>query len=234
MPLRRSGLATCTALLAAGLLPATVLAGPPPAGTELRGATVAIGFESRSRCPDLLQTDPEEAAAAVIVLVVGPSGVPTEPSLRTSSGSESLDAAALSCVTKLRFLPAVRAGDGMAVASWQEIAWKWGRSHAAAAATAAVAPAPAATAAPPLPAVAATATSASAARPAAPNGTEVRVCSDESGALREGPLVTRSSGDASLDAAAVAIARAGAPYYRPAGNPAVDGCAQLLIRLEQK
>lgn len=234
MPLRRSRLATCAALLAAGLFPAALLAGPPPQGIALRGATVAIGFDSRSRCPDLIQTDPQEASAAVVVLVVGPSGVPTEPSIRTSSGSDALDAAALSCVTRLRYLPAVRAGDGTAVASWQEIAWKWGRSHASANASAPAATAPAAAAAAALPALAAATPSAPGARAAAPGSTEVRVCADESGGLREGPLVTRSSGDASLDAAAVAVARSGAPYYRPAGSTAVSGCAQLVIRFEQK
>lgn len=219
-----------TAFLTAALLGA--LAGqswsaPPPAA-ELRDATIAVGYESRNRCPDLIQADVQEPSAALVVLVVGPSGVPSQPSLKSSSGSETLDAAALSCVMKLRFLPAVRAGEGSAMASWQEIAWKWGRGHFAqtgppggAAVAAATVPVAGAVAAP-------------AAAHSGPGGAEVRVCADDSGKLTQDPAITRSSGDAALDEAALRIARAGAPYYRPAGAAAVSGCAQLAIRFETK
>jgi TonB family protein len=198
----------------------------------LRDATIAVGYESRNRCPDLIQADVQEPSAALIVLVVGPSGVPSQPSLKSSSGSETLDAAALSCVMKLRFLPAVRAGEGSAMASWQEIAWTWGRGYGAqspAAAAAAVA-----AAAPTIATAAGPAPPGSARPPAASGGAEVRVCADESGRLAGDPIITRSSGDSALDEAALRIARSGAPYYRPSGAAAVTGCAQLAIKFETK
>ncbi len=230
MDIRRSALLTCGAFLVAPAAP--VWAGPP-AGAALREASVAVGYEPMRRCPGLIQTDVQEPSAALIVLIVGPSGVPSQPSIKSSSGSESLDAAALSCSMKLRFLPAVRAGEGTAVASWQEIAWKWGREHFAqsppAAGTAVAEAAPgAATATPGI------AAAASAPRPAASQRAEVRVCADESGKLIQDAVVTRSSGDPGLDEAALSIARSGAPYYRPAGASSVTGCAQLAIKFETK
>jgi hypothetical protein len=206
-----------TAFLSAALLAAVAAPswGGPPAGAELRDATIAIGYESKNRCPDLIQADVQEPSAALVVLVVGPSGVPSQPSLKSSSGSESLDTAALSCVMQLRFLPAVRAGEGSAMASWQQIAWKWGRGHTSVA-----------TAAVPV--------AGTLGAPAAPGGAEVRVCADDGGKLTRDPAITRSSGDAALDEAALRIARAGAPYYRPAGASTVSGCAQLIIKFEAK
>jgi outer membrane biosynthesis protein TonB len=230
MDIRRSLLLGCTALLT---VPGTPAWGGPPAGAELREASVAVGHESRERCPGLIQTDVQEPSAALVVLVVGPSGVPSQPSIKSSSGSQSLDAAAIGCVMKLRFLPAVRAGEGSAMASWQEIAWKWGRGYGAqspaaagAPVAAAAAPTMAAAAGPPLPGPAPP--------PAAAGGAEVRVCADESGRLAGDPIITRSSGDAGLDEAALRIARSGAPYYRPSGASAVTGCAQLAIKFETK
>jgi TonB family protein len=230
MNIRRSAFLARAALAAVAAAPACA---GPPAGAELREASVAVGYETRARCPDLIQTDVQEPSAALIVLVVGPSGVPSQASIRTSSGSESLDTAALSCVTKLRFLPAVRAGEGSAMTSWQEIAWKWGREHfaqsppaagsapVAATATAGVAAGGAATAGP-------------AGASAAAGGAEVRVCADETGKLTQDAVITRSSGDPGLDQAALRIARSGAPYYRPAGATAVTGCAHLAIKFETK
>ncbi len=211
MDIRRFALLTVLATPAWGA--------PPPAGVELREASVAVGYESRERCPGLIQTDVQEPAATLVVLVVGPSGVPSQPSIKSSSGSESLDAAALSCVMKLRFLPAVRAGEGSAMASWQEIAWKWGRGHGAQS-PAAVTPGPSL----PVPA----------GPHATPGAAEVRVCADETGKLTQDPVVTRSSGDPGLDEAALRIARSGAPYYRPAGATPVSGCAQLAIKFESR
>jgi TonB family protein len=219
-----------TAFLTAALLAALAAqswSAPPPAA-ELRDAAIAVGYEFKNHCPDLVQADVQEPSAALVVLVVGPSGVPSQPSLKSSSGSETLDAAALSCVMKLRFLPAVRAGEGSAMASWQEIAWKWGRGHFAQNAP----PGGAATAAATVP-VAGTVAAPSAGHPG-PGGAEVRVCADDSGQLTQDPAITRSSGDAALDAAALRIARAGAPYYRPVGAAAVSGCAQLAIKFETK
>jgi len=229
MDIRRSLFLTCTALLTVPGMPAW---GAPPAGAELREASVAVGHESRERCPGLIQTDVQEPSAALVVLVVGPSGVPSQPSIKSSSGSESLDAAAIGCVMKLRFHPAVRAGEGSAMASWQEIAWKWGRGYGAqspAAAAAAVA-----AAAPTIATAAGPAPPGSAGPSAASGGAEVRVCADESGRLAGDPIITRSSGDSGLDEAALRIARSGAPYYRPSGAAAVSGCAQLAIKFETK
>ena len=230
MDTRRSLLLACATLCAAWLSPAR---GAPPQGAELRDATVALGYDPRGRCPELIQAETEDGAAALVVLVVGPSGVPSQPSIKSSSGSESLDAAALRCVMQLRFSPAVRAGEGSAVSSWQEIAWKWGRGHLAPAAPAAGPAAGNATAT-----LAATTIAAAASIPAASGSAagpaEVRVCADESGRLIQDPVVTRSSGDARLDAAAVGIARSGVPYYRPGGAASVSGCVQLAIKFEQK
>lgn len=198
--------------------------GGPPPGAELREASVAVGYEPKGRCPDLIQTDVQEPSAALVVLVVGPSGVPSQPSIKTSSGSESLDSAAVSCVMRLRFLPAVRAGEGSAMASWQEIAWKWGRGHSAQSAPAAGTALAAST----------PATSNAARYVGTAAGAEVRVCADESGKLAADPVITRSSGDSALDEAALRIARSGAPYYRPAAAAAVSGCAQLAIKFEMK
>lgn len=226
MHIRRSAFLACTAFLAA---PATAVWAGPPAGADLREASVAVGYDPRGRCEGLIQTDIQEPSAALIVLVVGPSGVPSQPSLKSSSGSDSLDAAALSCVMKLRFLPAVRAGEGSAMASWQEIAWKWGREHfaqtppAPGAATASTAPA-ATTAA--LAVTAGTAAAAPAAAQPAAGGAEVRVCADESGKLTQEPVITRSSGNPGLDQAALRIARSGAS--------SLTGCAQLAIKFEAK
>ncbi len=227
MHIRRSALLACAALFTVLVAP---VRGAPPAGAELRDATLAIGYEAKTRCPELLQTDAEDRAAALVVLVVGPSGVPSQPSIKSSSGSQSLDAAAVSCVMKLRFLPAVLAGEGSATASWQEIAWKWGRGHGAdsppaAAAAIARAATTMAAAAPPAP-------PGSAGSHGTPGGAEVRVCADETGKLTQEPIITRSSGDSGLDEAALRIARSGAPYYRPAGATSVTGCARLAIKFE--
>ena len=231
---RGLALPACAALLGIAALSAPSWGAPPP-GAELQDATVAIGYDPKGRCPDLMQTDVQDGSAALVLLVVGPSGVPSQPSIKSSSGSSDLDAAAVSCVMKLRFLPAVQAGDGSAVASWQEIAWKWGRGHAAQSAPASTATATLA-AGGTLAAVAPAAAAAAAASPGAARATntspEVRVCADESGKLTRDPAITRSSGDSGLDAAALRIAQAGAPYYRPAGAAEVTGCAQLTIKFE--
>lgn len=118
------------------------------------------------------------------------------------------------------------------MASWQEIAWKWGREHFAQSPPAA-AIAPAAATATPGVAAGAAASGSSGPHPAA-GGAEVRVCADETGKLIQDPVIIRSSGDAGLDEAALRIARSGAPYYRPAGATSVTGCAQLAIKFETK
>jgi TonB family protein len=228
---RRSALLTCTALLAVCANPAWTRGAPPPS-VELRDASIAVGYEVKGHCPDLMQADTQDGSAALVVLVVGPSGVPSQPSIKSSSGSESLDAAAISCVMKLRFLPAVRAGEGSAMASWQEIAWKWSRAHLSQSPPGA-SPAGTTATATTVAAVAGAGQASGSARPLA--GTpEVRVCVDENGKLAQDPLLTRSSGDPGLDEAAVRIARSGAPYYRPAGATPVSGCVQLAVKFETK
>jgi len=224
MRLRRPVPLLYAALLAAAA-GAPILAGPPQ-GAELTDATVAVGYDTKDRCPELVRAETQDPEAALIVLIVGSSGVPSQPSIRTSSGSGALDQAALSCVARLRFLPAVRAGEGTAVDAWEEIAWKWGRAHFARTPSAGAAPAGAAPAG-----IATTTLATGVAR--APQA-EVRVCADENGKLVRDPVVTNSSGDTGLDAAALAVARAGAPYYKPAGAAGVSGCVDLAVRFEPK
>jgi TonB family protein len=194
----------------------------PPTSSLIR-AHVAPTYSVSSRCPEVRAADPDEAATALVVLYVGPTGVPSKVSLRSSSGSDTLDNAALNCVPKLRFLPSTRLGDATAVASWQLSAWK-----AAPAARTEVG-APAAAAALPPSQVAHGGSSGTAAAPgnAAPLA-EVRVCVDDGGKLTQEPRLTRSSGDARFDAAALSIAKAGSGSYQ-----GVAGCLQLAIRSEK-
>src|ERR1700680_1680126 len=115
----------CTILTSAVLLAVQANTGaaqnmPGPASISL--AHVAWRFDPMRLCPDLRSA---EDGAAVVVFLVGASGVPSRAAIKSSSGSEALDTAARNCVLKLRFQPATRAGDGVAVDSWQEIAWRW-------------------------------------------------------------------------------------------------------------
>jgi TonB family protein len=190
----------------------------PESATE---AHPAWTFNVSSKCPDLHAAD--DGPAAVVVFFVSDFGAPSQVSIQTSSGTPALDEAAVKCVQKLKFQPRTRLGDGAPVGSWQKIGWRWQRAAAGAPLTATAAPAAV---------VAAAAGSA-----AAPGATELRVCADDAGHLTQAPTIVRSSGDASLDAAAVKIARAGSGNYRPApgagGKPA-SGCATLSIRFESQ
>jgi len=253
----------CATLVAVGAASAASAA-PSPASEDVRQARVALGFSADKRCPEVRSADWRDPGVAVVLFRVGPSGVPSEPSVKSSSGSAALDAAAVKCVQQLRFQPATSWGEGNAVASWQQIAWKWANPQAhhddaaadasqaaapAAAAGAAGAAAPAGTAtaaaasAAALTAAAASAapggstvarSAASTAVPAA-DGADVRVCVDGSGKLAHEPTVTRSSGDAAFDQAAVRIARSGSGYYPPptVNGKAVAGCVRLTIRPEK-
>ena len=263
----RGAILACAALMAAGAA-STAFAAPPPASGDVRQAHVALGFNADKRCPELRSADLRDPAVAVVLFRVGPSGVPSDPSVKSSSGSAALDAAAVKCVQQLRFQPATSFGEGSAVASWQQIAWKWVNPQAhqddvAAAASQLPAPASApgtASAAAPAATTAATAIAATAtagaltaaAASAAPgdgtvgggaagtalpaaDGADVRVCVDAAGKLAHEPTVTRSSGDAAFDQAAVRIARSGSGYYPPPtvnGKP-VAGCVRLTIRPEK-
>lgn len=204
------GIARCTVPLCAGLLAVVATSAAPAATEEIRDATVAMGFDGKTRCTELMQADAQDATAALVLFVVGPTGVPSRPSIKSSSGSASLDAAAVDCVLKLRFLPMVHAGDGNAISSWQEIAWKWGRLHAAT------------PTAPPGAVATVTSPTSESARSGA-GSAEVRVCVDASGKLVQDPTVTRSSGDSALDAATLRVARSAAGAY-----PA-PGCLHLTL-----
>ena len=184
-------------------------------------AQTSLGFNPKTRCPDLRIAD--EGTIAVVVFWVPRSGIPSRVSIKSSSGSEALDSAAVSCVSKLRFAPATRLGDGEPLDSWQQIAWRW----AAGQASEPVAAAP-------------TQTAAEGRRDASggkADSVTVRVCVDETGKLKQDPTIVHSSGKASLDQAAVKIAASGSAYYRPdtsSNGPPVSGCAQLAIQFETK
>jgi TonB family protein len=232
----------CTTLTCAVLLAVQANAGaaqniPGSAGISL--AHVAWRSDPIRQCPDLRIA---EDAAAMVVFLVGVSGVPSRASIKSSSGSEALDTAAMNCVLKLRFQPATRAGDGVAVDSWQEIAWRWAtqrEQHRD----------PQGTGSRASPqddqkstiALAATKENDASIRPESSPPKEAKVelhvCSDVAGKLAQDPTVIRSSGDPGLDEAAVAIAKSGSGYYRPAttlGGKPVSGCAQLAIKFEIK
>jgi TonB family protein len=93
-----------------------VLDNPPLAQTSL-------GFNPKTRCPDLRIAD--EGTLAVVVFWVPRSGIPSQISIKSSSGSNALDSAAVSCVSKLRFAPVTRLGDGEPLDAWQQIGWRW-------------------------------------------------------------------------------------------------------------
>jgi TonB family protein len=198
-----------------------------PGSSPVFPAHLAWRVDPLARCPDLRVAD--DGPLAVVVFYVDEVGRPSHPSIRASSQSEQLDAAAISCVMKLRFQPATRPGDAVAVESWQQMAWRW-----AAPATPPAAALPAAA----LPAAALAASTPPAVNaPAQDGAATIRVCADEAGQLTQPPTVLRSSGDATLDAAALKITKAGSGSYRPGttlnGKP-LSGCAQVTIRFETR
>jgi TonB family protein len=200
---------TCVVLGVAANLHA---AQTPPVPVNPIRAETSLGSNPKTRCPDLRVAD--EGTIAVVVFWLPSSGVQSQISIRSSSGSSALDSAALSCVARLRFAPATRIGDGEPIDSWQQIAFRWADQSNAE----------------PL-----------AAAPAHPAGqaptVTVHVCVDETGILVRDPTIVQSSGMASLDQAAVRIAASGSAYYRPdtsANGPPVSGCAQLAIKFDTK
>jgi TonB family protein len=203
-------------------------------------AQTSLGFNPKTRCPDLRIAD--EGTIAVVVFWVARSGIPSRISIRSSSGSDTLDSAAVSCVAKLRFAPATRLGDGEPLDAWQQIAWRWAQQNNAAEArtmTSQTSPAAAGRASGPT-AATPTQTAAEATRDDSggkANSVTVRVCVDATGQLKQQPTIVNSSGKASLDQAAVKIAASGSAYYRPdtsSNGPPVSGCAQLAIKFETK
>jgi len=248
----------CGVLLAAQLGVATAQDRPPPG--SVIGARPAWRYDPAERCPGL-EVSPK-GYGAVVDFYVNSAGAPSKAFISTSSRSDSLDAAALACVAKLRFQPAVHLGDANPVESWQRIALKaedpppqpsGAATAAAPAAGAAAAPAvaPASLSAP-----VAAAPSGGAAAGAAVAGTavaaaqapasahaaataqsaarpvEVRACSDASGRSQE-PTVVTSSGNPQLDQAALNIARSGSAYLRQAAESGGKaGCLQIAVRVE--
>lgn len=204
----------------------------PPAPESIVQAHPAWRFDPARRCPELRIAD--EGTLAVVVFHVNVSGLPSRASIKTSSGSQTLDAAAVSCVQKLRFQAATRLGDGVPIDSWQQIALRWARQperHDQAPQTATT---------PATPAIEPRAEQRAMAMesPHPHDATvEMRFCADETGKLVQDPKVTRSSGDPALDDAALRIARAGSGYYRPAitsGATPTSGCVQLAVTFETK
>jgi len=203
-------------------------------------AQTALGFNPKTRCPDLRIAD--EGTIAVVVFWLPSSGTPSQISIKSSSGSNALDSAAISCVSRLRFAPATRLGDGEPIDSWKQIALRWANQgnadetramtsqnplSGASRASEPIAGAPAQ--------VAADARQDDSGGQA--NSVTVHVCVDETGRLKQDPTIVRSSGKASLDQAAVRIAASGSAYYRPdssSNGPPVSGCAQLAINFETK
>ncbi len=192
-----------------------------PGSNPVFPAHLAWRVDPLARCPDLRAAD--DGPLAVVVFYVDVAGNPSHPSVRVASQSEQLNAAALSCVMKLRFQPATRPGDAEPVGSWQQMAWRW-------ATPASAAPPPVAAAVPVAAALPVTAAQQDGA-------STLRVCANEAGQLTQAPTVLRSSGDPTLDAAALKIAKSGSGSYRPDttlnGKP-LSGCAQVTIRFETR
>lgn len=192
----------------------SIAAAAVPAGAATPDVLIAhpaVRYDPKERCPELRVSD--EGDAVVVVFLVNPYGAPSQAHVRAPSTVPGLDAAALSCVLKIRFQPATRPGDAQPLESWQQLSLRY-------AAPALVAAAPAATAAP--------AAAAGLAIPAGRSGgstSSVHVCTDAAGQLTQAPQVTHSSGDAALDAAAVQVARSGPATTAPPG-PAASPAAR--------
>lgn len=204
-----------------------------PGADDLINARLAWGADPTKRCPDLQQAAAPEGTVAVVQFRVGPTGVPSQASIRTSSGSAGFDAAAMSCVLKLHFLPAVHAGDGAAVDSWQQMALKSAGPGGA-----------------PQTAHCDTSPTQSSVVMADPQELDdkkrsqpgpatqragVCVCVDENGKLAQPPVLTDSSGIPGFDKAALELSSAA--HYRPAtsaGGQPTQGCFRFKVGLEVK
>ena len=191
--------------------------GPPP--DSLPEAQPAPLYNPVSRCPRVRIAD--EGAIAVVVFLVGATGVPSQASIRTSSPSKDLDAAALECVMKLRFLPAVRAGEGTAVDAWQQLGWRWTQTPQTDPASSGVAP-----------------TSAAAGASDAASAIPARSAAAAAGPTTSGVAAGAVTGGAALAGAAAAPgASAGASPSGPASNVApveLRVCADPSGRLVQE
>jgi TonB family protein len=211
-----------------------------PAPDNLLRAQTFLGFNPKTRCPDLRVTD--GGTMAVVVFWLPRSGIPSKIFIKSPSGSNALDSAAISCVARLRFAPATTLGDGDPIASWQQIAFKWANQGNAVETRAMISQGPlsgASRASEPIakapPQITANAREEDFVGQA--NSVTVHACVDETGKLAQEPTIIRSSGSASLDQAAVRIAASGSANYRPdtsSNGPSVFGCAQLVIKFDAK
>ena len=207
----------------------------PVPDNPLRAQTL-LRFDPRTRCPDLRIAD--EGTMAVVLFWLPRTGIPSHISIKSSSGSNALDSAAIGCVSRLRFAPATRLGDGELLDSWQQFALRWANPGNDQGQT--MTPLPRASQATE-PVAGSTARAAGDGRQidsvGQANSVTVHVCVDESGKLKQNPTIVHSSGKASIDQAAVRIAAAGSAYYRldtALNGPPVSGCAQLTISFDTK
>jgi hypothetical protein len=192
---------------------------PPVPENPLRAQTT-LGFNPKTRCPDLRITD--AGTMTVVVFWLPRSGIPSHISIKSSSGSNELDSATVSCISRLRFAAATTLGDGDSIDSWQQIAFGWANRTSEP-----IAGAPAAI----------TANAKQDDSGGHANSVTVHVCVDEAGKLKQDPTIVHSSGLASLDQAAVRIAASGSAYYRPdtsPDGPSASGCVQLSIKFDTK
>src|SRR5271166_4623073 len=95
----------------------------PPIPDNPQRAQTFLGFNPKKRCPDLRIAD--GGTMAVVVFWLPRSGIPSKIFLKSPSGSNALDTAAIGCVSILRFAPATTLGDGESIDSWQQIAFRW-------------------------------------------------------------------------------------------------------------
>jgi TonB family protein len=203
-------------------------------------AQTTFGFNAKTRCPDLRIAD--EGTLAVVVFWLPSSGTPSQISIKSSSGSNALDSAAISCVSKLRFAPATTLGEGDPIESWQQLAFRWAEQGNADATRAMTSQSPSSgTSGASEPSAGAPAQIAANAKQdvsgGQANSVTVHVCVDKTGRLEQDPTIIQSSGRAALDQAAVRIAASGSAYYRPdtaSNGPPVSGCAQLAIKFDAK
>jgi TonB family protein len=208
-------------------------------------AQTTFGFNAKTRCPDLRIADlriADEGTIAVVVFWLPSGGTASQISIKSSSGSNALDSAAISCVSRLRFAAATRLGDGEPIDSWQQIALGWANQDNADATRAMSSQNPSSVASRASGPIAGAPTQIAAnARQndsgGQANSVTVHVCVDETGRLEQDPTIVHSSGISSLDQAALKIAASGSAYYRPDtssnGRP-VSGCAQLAIKFDTK
>jgi TonB family protein len=238
-PRRRFVRLACALPLLVRLTTGAATDSPPPG--NIWPAHPAALFDPASRCPQLQPASPEDAAGALVVFEVSPSGHPSHAAVKSSSSDEKLDAAAVSCVMKLRFQPPTLLGEGTPIAAWEQIAFKWAppparRTEAAAVAGAATGAGAVTGAAAAGTAVAGIGATSATGAGVGTRSAELRVCVDATGKLVQAPTLVRSSGDAAFDAAALSVARAGSGSYRAANadGRAVSGCVDLALTTEQR